>query len=36
MDEIEKRLNKLTQRMIFWNSVLTLVVILATAFLIIN
>lgn len=36
MDEIEKRLNKLTQRMIFWNSVLTLVVILATAFLIIT
>lgn len=36
MDEIEKRLNKLTQRMIFWNSVLTLVVILATAFLIIK
>lgn len=36
MDEIEKRLNKLTQRMIFWNSVISLVIILATAFLIIT
>ena len=36
MGEIEKRLNKLTQKMIFWNSVITVVIILATAFLVIT